>query len=88
MTNQETKTLGDDVLTPDLEALLKAGFVVAPKDFDSLIVCRLPALPRKPHTVSKIAVLCRWIVMTIGGTFAAIEVITLVFSFWAAGAAL
>jgi hypothetical protein len=87
MTNQDPRLTTDDALSPDLEALLQKGFVVAPRDFDSLIVKQLPT---NTHStlLSKMASFCRLSAMTITGALAATEVIAFVFSFWAAGAAL
>jgi hypothetical protein len=96
MTDQEPKTGESDVLSPNIDALLKKGFVVTPKNFDALIVSRLPtikreqtpALPARIGALPKLAMLCRLAAMTIGGGLAATEVIAFVFSFWAAGSAL
>jgi hypothetical protein len=87
MTNYHSQPLGDDVLATDLEAFLQEGFVVAPKNFDTRIVNQLPAITNE-SLLSKITQLCRLSVMTIGGAFAATEVIAFVFSFWAASSAL
>jgi hypothetical protein len=96
MSNQEPKAPLIELLSPDIEALLKNGFVATPKSFDALIVSRLatikreqtPELPDHNSVISKMAMLCRLAAMTIGGGLAATEVIAFVFSFWAAGAAL
>jgi hypothetical protein len=87
MTTQDEKLTTDDVLSSDLEAILQKGFVVPPKDFDSLIVKQLPTNTQST-LLWKIASFCRLSAMTITGALAATEVIAFVFSFWAAGAAL
>ncbi len=87
MTNQDLTLPTEDVLSPDLEALLQKSFVVAPRDFDSLIVKQLPS-KTSSSLLSKVASFCRLGAMTITGALAATEVIAFVFSFWAAGAAL
>ncbi len=87
MTDQDPKLPTEDVLSPDLEALLQKSFVVAPRDFDSLIIKQLPTNTTSP-LLSKVASFCRLGAMTITGAIAATEVIAFVFSFWAAGAAL
>jgi hypothetical protein len=96
MTNQEPPSPLNQGLSPHVEDLLKQSFVVVPTDFDSRIVYKLPKinrsetieLPHRTSVLSKLFMLCRWGVMTVGGTLAATEVITFVFSFWAAGTAL
>jgi hypothetical protein len=96
MTFQKPATPPIEVLSPNTEALLKNGFVATPKDFEALIVSRLPTInrvetpeiPTSNRVLSKLATLCRLAAMTIGGGLAATEVIAFVFSFWAANAAL
>jgi uncharacterized protein (DUF697 family) len=87
MTNHDPQPLVDDVLAPDLEAILRKGFVDSPRDFDSRIVSQLPVITNQ-SLVAKIRLVCRCCVMTIGGALAATEVIAFVFSFWAASSAL
>jgi hypothetical protein len=87
MTNQDPKQPPDDLLSPDLEALLIKGFVVVPKGFDALITKQLPTATRS-NLLLKIASFCRLCALAMTGALASTEVIAFVFSFWAAGAAL
>jgi hypothetical protein len=95
--NQESLSSSvDDILPNQIEALMRRGFIKAPNNFEFRITSQLQGVSQSSNVLadtpknwsSRLAQICQWSAMTIGGALAALEVIAFVFGFWSASAAL